>query len=132
MSASLHEVVWATGLLEYCPDVQVLSLRVDTDVAFIAHEAVPMTVLGLHVAGIDGAAGLAVALGLREDPTGRLTPDTGRGPLNWRTWRGWAAEGSRESAVWVELTASEYVEVVVDESDGGVYPVVGRDVGAVA
>jgi hypothetical protein len=110
MSALAHDLVWAAGLLEGCPNVEVIGLRVDVDSLHLpeASGPVPLVVLDVHAASQADAAVLASSLQLRE-VAGRVTESEWYGTSVWRTWQGWAAEGSRDAAVVVRVTGADRI-----------------------
>jgi hypothetical protein len=108
MATGLHELVWAAVLLDGCPNVDVLGVRVDATSERIAGEYVPLLVLDVHAGSQDDAAALADSLALRE-VEGRVTESDLFGPKQWRNWCGWVPDGSREAPVWVEVTGCDLV-----------------------
>lgn len=120
MAGSMHEFAAVTSVLQRCPDVDVIS--VDVDSAYSTSEQtvrdrsgqhVEPIVLNVHVQGWAGAARLAEALRLTERPEQRTTfPDTyGSGVWDRRRWMGWCADASRSVPVQVEVHAAELCRV---------------------
>jgi hypothetical protein len=107
MATRAHELVWAAVLLEVCPNVETIGLRVDSDSFWIGGEHVPVITVDVHARGQSEAERLARALRLGEVEA-RISESEHYGPCEWRTWQGWAAEGSRQAAVWVSVTGSDY------------------------
>jgi len=108
MATGVHELVWVAVLLDSCPDVQVLGVRVDATTLGLGYEWVPLTVLDVHANSQADAQALALALGLREVPARRKVTESERyGASEWRVWSGWVADASRESAVLVEVTGAD-------------------------
>ena len=108
MSAGAHELVWAVVLLEGCPDVEVVSVRVGSDSFWLGHHTVSVIDVDVHAGSQEQAETLARSLRLGE-AEGRVTECEYYGPSVWRTWQGWVADGSREAAVWVRVTGSDLV-----------------------
>lgn len=108
MGAKLHDLVWAAVLLDSCPDVGVIGVRVDSDEINVANDYVPSITLDVHARSQADALRLALALHLREGE-GRVTESEYLGRSQWRTFAGWVADGSREAAVLVQVTGSDYL-----------------------
>jgi hypothetical protein len=106
MSASIHELVWAAMLLDGCPNVDVLTVRVESDEFLVAHDRVPAITVDVHARSQADAERLSGALRLGE-VEGRVSESEYNGLSVWRTWQGWAADGSRDAAVWVSVTGSD-------------------------
>lgn len=109
-----HDLVWAVALLECVPSVEVLSIGVRRgrlyDVDGTNGRDVDTIDVDVHAESWSEALRLVQALGLREDTdAARVTESSNGGSMGFRTWRGWAAEGSHELPVCVEVTAAEVV-----------------------
>jgi hypothetical protein len=116
MAARLHELVWVAVLLDSCPNVEALSIRVEGDWLTTGPcESVPVIGVHVHAGGQADAAALARALRLGA-VEGRCT-DSEYGTSEWRTWRGWVADGSREAAVSVEVTGADLLPAWGDFDD---------------
>ena len=121
MAAGLHELVWVAVLLDSCPEVPVLGLRLYPSDLEVGGGYVPVTVVDVHAASHGDAETLAAVLGLREDPTRRRVSESEfYGATEWREWSGWVADGSRESAVVVQVTAGDRI---VDREPGDLWAV---------
>ena len=111
MAARLHEMVWATVLLDACPNIGVLTVQVKDEDIRAGDSYVPVIEVDVHAKGHDDAVRLARALRLRE-AEGRVTESEVFGPALWRTFRGWVPDGSREAAVLVEATGAGRVDTM--------------------
>jgi len=107
MSAGAHELVWAAVLLDCCPNVDVLSVRVQADSFWLAGDQVPVIGVDVHAGSQADAEQLSRTLRLGE-VEGRVTESEHYGTAVWRKWQGWAADGSHEAAVWVSVTGADY------------------------
>jgi hypothetical protein len=107
MAAGAHELVWSAVLLDGCPNVDVIALRVESDWFTLGHHQVPMIGVDVNARSQADAETLARALRLTE-VEGRVT-DGNDGPVAWRTWQGWAADGSHEAPVSVTVTGADEV-----------------------
>lgn len=107
MHASSHEVAWVATVLEDLPDVDVLSVRVESASIEVGPDRtyVPAMELDIHADGWGDAIVLAKALHLHE--IGGRKTESEYGVSVWRTWAGWATEGSHEVPVRVVITAAE-------------------------
>jgi hypothetical protein len=108
MAVPLSQMVWAVTLLDYCPDVDVLSVRVHMDPWMGPGGLVDVAEVGVHVRGWENAARLAATLRLAEG-AGRTSERFDGAALGWRTWSGWVPDGSRDLPVRVEVIASEVI-----------------------
>jgi len=109
MAARLQEVAWVVSMLDYCPDVDVLSLRVGADHLEAARDVlVDVVEVDVHVRGWAQAGDLARVLRLSEGPGRTSESDRGEA-MGWRTWTGWAPDGSEQVPVWVSVCAAEPV-----------------------
>lgn len=110
-----HEVAWVAALLDSLPDVDVITveLRGDTWWPEPHEDCVPGVVLRIHADSWADALLLVEALRLAEVED-RHAARTDSPLRHWRTWRGWCAEGSRETAVTVEVTAAEGMHAIED------------------
>ena len=108
MAATLHDLVWAAVLLDSCPDVEVLGVRVESDEINVANDYVPSITLDVHARSHADATRLATALHLSE-VEGRVTESAYSGRSEWRNFRGWAADGSHDAAVLVQVTGADRV-----------------------
>lgn len=113
MSAPLSQLVWAVSLLDYCPDVDVVGVRVGLDPWVRPGGVVDVADVDVHVSGWADAVRMASVLRLVEGP-GRTSERYDGAALGWRTWSGWAPDGSRDLPVRVKLTAAE----VIADPDG--------------
>jgi hypothetical protein len=113
MTAKLHDLVWAAALLDSCPDVEVIGVRVESDWLDVSGGSVPAVTLDVHAGSQADAVRLALALRLRE-VEGRVTESEFLGRSEWRAFRGWVADGSRDAAVLVQVTGADrvYAEAV--------------------
>lgn len=109
MASNTHELVWAAVLLDACPNVEALSVDVRSGLWFQDGHAVPVIRVDVHAGSQADAAELAGALHLRE-VEGRVT-ESDYGCSVWRTWSGWAADGSREAAVVVSVTGADTMPI---------------------
>jgi hypothetical protein len=109
MGAQLHDLVWVAVLLDSCPDIEVIAVRVDSDWLDVAGGSIPTITLDVHARSQDDAIRLALALHLRE-VEGRITECEYLGRSQWRTFRGWASDGSREAAVSVQVTGADRID----------------------
>lgn len=108
MAARAHELVWAAVLLDGCPNVEVLTLGVESNSFWVGGDLVPVIEVDVHAKRPADAELLARALGLGE-VHGRVTESVDGDLAVWRTWQGWAPEGSHEAAVWVKVTGADHV-----------------------
>jgi hypothetical protein len=110
MGTRAHELVWAAVLLDGCPNVEVLTVRVESDSFWLGGDRVPVIALDVHAASQVDAATLAESLLLRENEgERRYTTSPDYGTSEWRTWEGWVPDGSREAAAWVAVTGADRV-----------------------
>lgn len=112
MAARLQEIAWVVSMLDYCPDVEVLDLRVSAgDVETGQRVLVDVVEVAIQVKDWCQADALAASLRLTEG-SGRVN-ESRYGRLEWRTWTGWVPEGSEQLPVWVSVTAGETVPLAV-------------------
>ena len=108
-----HEAAWVAELLILLPEVDVLSVRVDTETMRIGPDrehSVPVVVLDLHVDSVLDAVQIAEALHLAEVDRDDLPKSWRDNPDRvWHRWRGWAPEGSREMACRVVVDTAEEI-----------------------
>ncbi|MGY0388180.1 hypothetical protein ACWZJV_14525 [Nocardioides sp. WG-D5] len=106
-----HEAAWVAELLILLPEVDVLSVRVDTETMRIGPDrehTVPVVVLDVHAATLSDAVQIAQALHLTEVDPEELPKSWRVDPQRvWHRWRGWAHEGSREMACRVVVDTAE-------------------------
>ena len=108
-----HEAAWVAELLILLPEVDVLSVRVDTETMWLGpnrDHAVPVVVLDVHAATLADAAQIAQALHLAEADAEELPKSWRVDPQRvWHRWHGWAHEGSREMACRVVVDTAEEI-----------------------
>ena len=80
-------------------------MQVTDDDVHVGDAYVPVIAVDVHAKGHADAIELAHALRLAE-VEGRVTESEMFGTTIWRTFRGWAADGSREAAVLVQVTGA--------------------------
>lgn len=107
MAARSHELAWVAALLESLPPVELLDVEVASRSMWVGNESVPSITLRVQAGDWTSGNRLADAMRLREGE--RRRSEGTCMVLEFRSWSGWAAEGSREAAVWVEITAGEEV-----------------------
>jgi hypothetical protein len=105
MAASLRELVWAAGLLEHCPDVDALTVRVEADWLRADPRHVPILQMDVHAATCEDAVRLVSPLGL----AARAGRESDGGQRQWRTWAGWVPDASRVLPVNLRVTAAEHL-----------------------
>ena len=81
------ELVWAVVLLEGCPDVEVLSVGVESASLWVGERRVPTIGVDVHAGSQEQAETLARSLRLGE-VEGRVTESEDYGPSVWRTVAG--------------------------------------------
>lgn len=105
-----HEASWVAELLILLPEVELLSLRVGWDRMWFGSDSVPVVTLDVHARTLIDAEALVSALHLAEVDQDDLLSSKATDPERvWHTWTGWAHEGSRQAACWVEVTAAERI-----------------------
>jgi hypothetical protein len=111
-----HELVWVTAVLDSLPEVDLLTIEARCNRRWIdeGSVSVPGVDLRIHAASWVDALLLVESLRLTEVEDTHAPRPAGEIAYCWRTWRGWCAEGSRETAVSVEITAGDEVHAVED------------------
>ncbi|MER7609275.1 hypothetical protein [Nocardioides sp. NPDC127503] len=110
MGVNSHEAAWVAELLILLPDVEVLGLRVGNDRMWIGSDSIPIVTLDVHVKTLTDAEALATDLHLSKLDHDDMNPAHANDPERvWHTWQGWAHEGSRQAACWVEVKAAERI-----------------------
>lgn len=112
MAINSHEAAWVAELLILLPEVEVLGIRVGNDRMWFGSDEVQVVTLDVHVKALADAEALVSELHLSKVDHENLSPAQADDPERvWHSWQGWAHEGSRQAACWVEIITAERIPV---------------------